>query len=123
MLATIALILLSAQLNAQCLNTSQYPANAITPLTGGQTTTIHTCCWQTEFAVVTGIIPSASYTFTYGGGGWVTVREGAYDGPVLGQGDSPLTVEATTAQDLFAHWNTDSLCNTAQVCHASTVLM
>ncbi|HMU12694.1 MAG: hypothetical protein JST41_08750 [Bacteroidetes bacterium] len=123
MLATIALILLSAQLNAQCLNTSQYPANAITPLTGGQTTTIHTCCWQTEFAVVTGIIPSASYTFIYGGGGWVTVREGAYDGPVVGQGDSPLTVEATTAQDLFAHWNTDSLCNTAQVCHASTVLM
>lgn len=112
---------LAANAGAQCLNSSQYPANTTVPLTGGQATTISTCNWQSEYAVITGIVPGASYAFAYEGGAWVTVRQGAYNGAVVGQGPSPLTVEASTGQDLFAHWNTDSLCGTAQVCHISSV--
>jgi len=42
--------------------------------------------------------------------GYITVREGSYDGPVVAEGPSPVTVIGASGADLFAHWNEDSTC-------------
>ncbi len=107
--------------SAQCTNLSPYPPNATIATADGQATTITECNFQTEYATITGVIAGASYEFTMAGGAWVTVHQGTSNGPVLGYGASPLTVEAATAQNMFVHWNTDSLCGTAQDCHTTTV--
>lgn len=111
----------SGSSSAQCTNTAPYPSASITPNGAGAVTIIDPCNWQTEYSTIIGIEAGASYEFTYEGGAWVTVRQGTYNGAVLGYGVSPLTVEAATAQNLYVHWNTDSLCGTAQECHATTV--
>ena len=106
---------------AQCTNTAPYPSQSITPNANGVVTTITTCNWQTEYSTIIGISAGASYEFTYADSAWVTVRQGTFTGTVLGYGASPLTVEAATAQNIFVHWNTDSLCGTAQECHPTSV--
>lgn len=108
-------------LSAQCTNTSPYPPNAITPNGTGAVTVIDPCNFQTEYATIVGITAGASYVFTMDGGAWVTAHQGTFNGAVLGYGPSPLTVEAATAETIYVHWNTDSLCGTAQVCHGTTV--
>lgn len=107
--------------SGQCTNSSPFPSQAITPDPTGQVTSITGCNWQSEYATITGIVAGASYEFTYEGGAWVTVHQGTYNGTVLGFGHSPLTVDAVTAGNLYVHWNVDSLCVTAQNCHATTV--
>lgn len=107
--------------SAQCTNASQYPPAPATPNPNGQVTSITTCNFQSEYAIITGVVAGVSYQFAYAGGAWVTVHQGTYNGAVLGYGPSPLTVTAATAANLYVHWNTDSLCGTAQQCNESTV--
>lgn len=121
-LSSAALFLLShTDGSAQCTNTSPYPPSAITPNGSGAVTTIDPCNWQIEYSTIIGIVAGESYEFAYEGGAWITVHQGTFDGPVIGYGPSPLTVEAIGAGNLYPHWNTDSLCGTAQDCHTSSV--
>ena len=54
-------------------------------------------------------------------GGYVTVRSGTFDGPVVKQGNSPLTWTATSTGTHYIHWTTDASCGQATSCGVSTI--
>lgn len=104
-----------------CLNESLWPSNAVTPDALGEVTTISTCSYQEEYSQITAVVAGGNYAFTCAANGYITVRQGTYDGPVLGQGSGTLEVTAATAEDLFAHWNVDEQCGTGTDCVTTTV--
>ncbi|MEZ4807898.1 MAG: T9SS type A sorting domain-containing protein [Flavobacteriales bacterium] len=104
-----------------CLNEDQYPPEAITPAANGTVTTISTCSFELEHSVITGILAGANYEFTSSSGSYITVRQDTYDGPIVGEGYSPLTVLTTANTDLFSHWNVDDQCSTFDDCVETTV--
>ncbi|MCB0793939.1 MAG: hypothetical protein KDB88_04310, partial [Flavobacteriales bacterium] len=104
-----------------CQNVAQYPSNSIVPDALGALTTISTCSFQSEYSVVTNINAGAAYQFTFSLGGYITVRQDTPGGPVIGQGYSPVTVNAVTSGDLFPHWTVDDACNQLSSCGVSTV--
>lgn len=123
--ALLSLLLLGTSLTGlaqgDCLNVDQYPAGSITPDNTGALTTISTCSFEQEYSVITGIISGAPYQFALSSGGYITVRQGTFDGPVIGQGLGTVDVVAVDGSDLFPHWNTDDLCGTAATCQITTV--
>jgi hypothetical protein len=54
-------------------------------------------------------------------GGFITVRSGTFNGPVVASGNSPLTWTATIAGNHFIHYNTNSACGTATTCGTTTI--
>lgn len=106
---------------AQCTNQTQYPGVSIVPDGSGALTTISTCSFTTEYSVITNVVATANYQFTIDAGYYITVHQGTFDGPVLGFGTSPVTVQAVTGEDLFAHWTQSEACNGQSVCQVTTV--
>ena len=104
-----------------CLNETLFPGQSITPNNFGLVTTIAANSYEQEYSRITGIMAGGQYEFTLGSGGYVTVREGTYDGAVIGQGTSPVTVTSNSTDDLFVHWNTDETCGTEALPFATTV--
>ena len=78
-----------------CLNTIAF-GTAAAP-TNNTPVTISTCTYQSEYNTITGIVAGASYTITSSCGGYITVRQGLFNGPVVAQGTSSLTFTATVA--------------------------
>jgi len=97
------------------LEDGRYPTAAITPNTNGSVTTIATDQYAgSEYSVITGVGAGRVYEFTHGNGAYITVREGASNGPiVLNAGYSPLVVQTTSGSDLYVHWTTDEFCSTS----------
>lgn len=113
---------LSSMAQGDCLNTTEYPLDfPTTPAANGSVTTIATCSFEQEHSVITGIIATAPYEFTLSSGGYITVRQGTFDGPILGQGLSPVQVTAADGSDIFAHWNVDDQCTNQANCVTTTV--
>ncbi|MBL0127829.1 MAG: T9SS type A sorting domain-containing protein [Flavobacteriales bacterium] len=111
----------SAMAQGDCQNTAQYPGNSIIPDAGGLVTTISTCSFEAEYSVVTAIEAGATYRFRLESGGYITVREGTFNGPVVGQGYSIVDVTPTGTVDLFAHWTIDDACTTQTNCVVTSV--
>lgn len=118
---SLFVLLLPGALAAQgnCLNFSSF--GTVTPDPFGALTTISTCSFESEYSTVNGCIAGASYQFTLSSGGYITVREGTFDGPVIGQGFSPVTVTATQNGTLFPHWTVNDQCITQSNCVVTTV--
>lgn len=93
----------------------------IIPDAGGLVTTISTCSFEAEYSVVTSIEAGATYRFRLESGGYITVREGTFNGPVVGQGYSIVDVTPTGTVDLFAHWTIDDACTTQTNCVVTSV--
>ena len=104
-----------------CQNATQYPGGTITPDAGGAVTTISTCSFEVEYSHVSGIQSGATYRFTLGSEGYITVREGTFDGPVVAQGYHIVDVVAASTSDLFPHWTIDETCATQTGCVETTV--
>jgi hypothetical protein len=102
-----------------CTNQSQFGGAVADP--GGLVTTISTCSFESEYSVISQVIPGAGYQFTLSSGGYITVHQDTYNGPIIGQGYSPVLVVAVTAGDLFPHWTVDDLCTQATGCMVTTV--
>ena len=111
----------AAWAQGDCLNEDLYPALAVTPASDGTVTEISTCSFETEHSQITGINAGATYEFTLESGGYITVRQDTYDGPVIAQGSASVVATAATNGDLFAHWNTDADCGTNSECFITTV--
>ncbi len=105
---------------ASCLNSTYYPSSAVTVNADGSSTLIAYCNFQSEYSQITGITSGYEYEFM-AESGYITVRSGSFDGPVVGQGMTPLTVTATSSAALFAHWNADASCATASTCIETAV--
>ncbi len=103
-----------------CLNEFQYPSNAIVPNSNGTVTTISTCSFETEYSAITGLVNGGTYQFVLASGGYITVREGTFDGAVVAEGAGTVDVLSNGA-DLFAHWTIDETCATQSNCVVTTV--
>ncbi|MDR0801902.1 T9SS type A sorting domain-containing protein [Fluviicola sp.] len=103
---------------AQCANGSGY--GEISAPTSG-TTTISTCSYQQEYSTIDDVAAYKTYSCTISGGGYITVRIGAPNGPVIAYGSSPLTWNSTIAGTYYAHWNTNASCGTASNCETTSV--
>lgn len=111
----------TASAQGECLNEDQFPADPITAPELGETALISECSYEVEHSVITGIIQGAIYEFTLSTGGYITVRSGTYDGPVVGEGWASVALVANSADDLFPHWNVNSSCATATNCVVTNV--
>jgi hypothetical protein len=96
-----------------CENSIPWPATATTVLAEGSVTTINGCNYAEEYSQVTGLIAGNYYEVTASGSTFITVREGAVDGPVVTTGTSLVSFTASTTADLYIHWTVDANCTTA----------
>jgi len=104
-----------------CLNPTQFPSSPLMIPTTGLPLTANTCVFFGEYTVFGNIQQGSNYEFTVTGNGYITVREGAANGPVLAQGPSPVTVSTSSAAQLFVHYNANANCGTDNVCRTTTV--
>lgn len=103
-----------------CINTAQFGAAAV-PTTNNNVVTISTCNWQTEYSVVSGFVAGQTYTAGSSCGGYITVRSGTFNGPVVAAGNAPLTFVASVTGTYFIHYNTSAACGTATFCCTTTI--
>lgn len=90
----------------------QYPFATIAPDIGGAVTTIATDQFVgSEYSIIGSVLEGHEYEFVHEAGSFITVREGAVAGPVLGSGYSPLIIITGSTDDLFVHWTLDEFCN------------
>ncbi len=108
---------ISQQAYGQCTNTSSY-GSAIAPTSG--TVTFSTCSYLEEYSTLNSVVSGTTYSCAISIGGFITVRSGTYDGPVVAFGNSPLQWTATTGGTHYCHWNTNSSCGTATGCVTTT---
>ena len=104
--------------NSQCENFNEFGI-VTAPTTG--TTTISTCSYQTEYSTINNVLAATIYQCEILNGGYITIREGASNGPVVAAGISPLNWTSTVAGTFYAHWNTDAACGTATNCETTTI--
>lgn len=122
-LPTLLIALCCTNVTAQgdCLTSFQFPAQAIVPNANGTVTNISTCNLAQEHSRITNIFAGANYQFTASAGAYITVRQGTANGPVVGQGFSPVVVQAVTNGDLFAHYTANDQCAFGVFCVVTTV--
>ncbi|MBX2979213.1 MAG: T9SS type A sorting domain-containing protein [Flavobacteriales bacterium] len=118
LLATVPLGL-SAQ--SDCLNQDQFPFDVYQADPTGATVSISTCIYLQEYTHFDGIVAGASYEFTITGNGFMTLRTGAVDGPVVATGTASLIYEATSSDDIFVHYNVDDACTQSTGCQTNTI--
>ncbi len=102
-----------------CLNITSF-GSAAAPI-DGTVTTISTCNFQTEYATVTGIAAGQTYLAGSTCGGYITVRSGTFNGPVVAAGNAPLSFTATVSGTYYFHYNTNAACGTATACCTTTI--
>ena len=105
-------------LQAQCNNLNPY-GSVNAPTTG--TIVISECSFQTEYSTITDVLAATIYQCEILNGGYITIREGASNGPVVAAGISPLNWTSTIAGTYYAHWSTDASCGTASNCETTTI--
>lgn len=110
------------QVRAQgdCLNTIQFLT--VTPPSDGSLSQFTTCVFFEEYTEITGVVAGANYEVGVNNGGYITVREGTFDGPVIGQGSGLVTVSPTISGAMYAHFTVNDMCTTATgSCNTATV--
>lgn len=117
----LAALGLSGQVFGQgdCLNETLYPSESVTVANDGTTTLIAGCSYEQEYSHLTGFVAGQDYEIASSSGGYITVREGTYDGAVVAQGLAAVQLTAT-GSDLFPHWNVDDQCTTLDDCVETT---
>ncbi len=104
----------------QCTNTSSY-GGGVAP-TAGNTLTLSTCQYASEYAPVTGVAASTSYQSTSSAAtDFITVRRGSSGGTVIASGVQPLNWTSTTAGTYYIHCNTNAACGTQSVCRTTAL--
>jgi hypothetical protein len=102
-------------LTGDCLNTSSFGSVDLT-LAGSDLVIISTCSYTTEFSTITGVAVGSDVEFSMPGGGYITVRSASFDGAIVAQGNSPVTVAGASGADLYPHWNLDGACGGVNSC-------
>jgi hypothetical protein len=120
LLGAVVVLTWSCALQAQegCINTYLYD---LVNIQGTDQVQVLDCVLPHEYTRFSAVEPGMTYEFTLGGNGYLTVRSGGPDGPVLVQGYSPVQVIPATDDHLFVHYTADSDCNPVQGCQSRTV--
>lgn len=102
-----------------CTNTSGWgsgtaPVNA--------TVTLSTCNYAGEYNTINSVAAATQYTSSVDlVNGYITIRQGTSNGPVIASGLTPLTWTSTVAGTYYQHINTNSSCGTNSVCTGSYI--
>ncbi|MCZ4410546.1 T9SS type A sorting domain-containing protein [Cryomorphaceae bacterium 1068] len=109
-------------MDGNCYNTSSFGGADLSAGTN-ESTSLSSCAFSTEYSEVTGVPAGENIVFTLEEPGYITVREGTPNGPVVAQGFSPVTVAAfaVTGANLYAHWTSDQFCTQGAECFDATV--
>lgn len=108
-----------------CLGDFEY-VDATMPGTN-ELITITTCNLTSDYGEILGVTIGDQYTFTSTDNDdldlvYITIRSGTFDGPVIGEGYSPLTVTSDINGSIFAHYTADEFCDFTSIgCFTSTV--
>ncbi len=102
-----------------CINNT--PFGSVAAPTNTNPVTISTCSYQTEYSTITGVAAGTTYQLNSSCGGYVTVRQNTFNGPIVAQGNAPLNFTAPAAGTYFVHWNTNAACGTATICCTTTI--
>jgi hypothetical protein len=96
---------------AQCTNTSSF-GSATAPAVGNSVT-IATNQWATEYATISSVVSTATYiSASSNASDYITIRQGTFNGPVIAHGTTPLTWTATVTGNYYQHINTNASCGT-----------
>ena len=88
-----------------CLNTNLFPSNAINVPQKGASFEINSCQKEGTYTNITGVKYGMVLSFFINYEDELTVRSGAYNGPVIASGGTPLTFTSSYTGDIFVHWN------------------
>jgi hypothetical protein len=102
-----------------CVNSIPY-ATVLAP-TSNTPITIDGCSFQTEYSTINGVVAGTSYSIGSSCGGYITVRQGTFNGPVAAMGNAPLSFVAPSSGTFYVHWNTNAACGTASTCCITTM--
>jgi hypothetical protein len=107
---------------AGCTDASQYPGSSFAAPTNNAPFTITTCQFQQEYNQMTGVNAGTNFTSTASiAGTFITIHQGAFNGPIITSGTTPLNWTSTVAGAYFIHYNTDGACGTASTCMTTTI--
>lgn len=121
-LCILATLCQPSSLHAQgCVNDQQSPPMVVMIQPTTATQIIQPCQNLNEFSRLTGIHPGITYEFAITDNAYITVREGSYNGPLLGEGYGTVQVTPTSIAHLFVHFNVDDACSMDWGCYQSTV--
>ena len=119
-------LLLAGPIAAQdgCTSLSQYPFEAVMADNSGQVMEVETCIFLQEYTHFIGIQSGSTYKFTITGNGFITLREGTFDGPVVATGNGYTVYTAASTADLYAHYTQNSSCDLSSgSCQTNTIQM
>ncbi|MCC7444665.1 MAG: hypothetical protein IT263_07520, partial [Saprospiraceae bacterium] len=120
--STLADVSNAAMAPLACTNSSQYGSGTV-PTAPCVEVILTTCNFVGEYAVANGAVSGNSYIFASSvSTNYLTIRQGTYNGTVLGEGVTPVTVTATANTTLYVHINSDASCGlSGSGCIATTV--
>ena len=107
-----------------CENPFRFPSQTI--LASSEIKQISSCSFNSDYTEIGGVVTGQSYKFTSfdnssGVHGYITLRSGTPGGYVVAAGFSPLTLTATSDDNLFVHFNSNASCGTNSNCLVTTV--
>lgn len=112
--------LLFVKIKAQCANISPF-GSAVAPAQGS-TVQISSCNYGGEYATLNTVVAGRTYSSTSSvNSDFITIRQGAVNGPLIAFGLTPLIWNAPVNGTYFMHINTNSNCGTAAVCRVTTM--
>jgi hypothetical protein len=104
----------------QCTNSTSY--GSATAPTAGNTVTLTTCQYASEYATVTGVAATTNYQSTSSvPTDWITIRRGSSGGTLIAFGQTPLNWTSTVAGTYYVHCNATSACGTQSVCRTTAL--
>ncbi|NRB65358.1 MAG: T9SS type A sorting domain-containing protein [Saprospiraceae bacterium] len=111
--STLLFLSISFHAYSQCLNTEDCPFDDIPGLSifNPEYEFVFSCA--DSYQALTNVQSNQTYKFTIEGKGvpaYITVRQGSFDGQVLGHGLSPLEVTTINNNNIFIHINEDNAC-------------
>jgi hypothetical protein len=105
-----------------CANLTQFPASFSAPIKASGPYTIANNQFQSHYNQMTGVSAGNTFQSTASiAGTWITVRAGSSTGTVVAQGSTPLNWTAAAGGTYFIHYNTNSVCGSANINMTSTV--
>jgi hypothetical protein len=105
----------------ECTNTFAFGSATINP-SGAVVTIAPSCAFAGDYSTINGAVAGQTLRFTSSiGTDFITIRSGTPGGAALASGQTPLVFSNTFTGTIFAHWNTDASCGTADVCRTVTV--
>ncbi|MDX2362514.1 MAG: T9SS type A sorting domain-containing protein [Crocinitomicaceae bacterium] len=104
---------------SQCTNGTSYGGIAA-PTAGGSNT--QSCNYASEYLPVSTVAAGTNYIASSTiATDFLTVRQGAFNGPVVASGVTPLNWTSTVAGNYYVHINVNAACATASGCRNITV--